>query len=117
MSKGLSVAGAESAPGVTLSIAETGNNLIVVCVCTDSMAGLSAIAEFLKTKPTFFIGSMAYNPINLPSSVVMPQPVQALAITVIAELRPVSDSLRGISEGITELRERLGEVRDAITGG
>jgi hypothetical protein len=116
MSKGLSIAGAESIPGITLSVADTGNNLVLVCVCLDSMAGLSAIAEHLKTKPGFFISSMAFNAVNVPSSIATPQPVQATMITVICEIRPVYDGLRGIAEGIADLRSSVDEVRDSVAG-
>lgn len=93
MSKGLSVAGAEQTPGITLSVAETGNNAIIVCVCQDTLAGLGAVAEWLQKQPKYFIASMTFSPVNLPSSIATPQPLQAVAITVIAEIRPVSGAV------------------------
>lgn len=114
MSKGLSVAGDQQTPGITLSVAETGNNAILVCVCTDTMAGLSAVADWLKAKPIYFIASMTFNPVNLPSTIAMANPVQAVAITVIAEIRPVSDDLKGIIEKVNDLGSNVDNVYDAV---
>ena len=107
MSKGLSVAVPDQQPGITLSVAETGNNAILICVCTDTMAGLSAVADWLKDRPKYFIASMTFNPVNLPSSIATPQPLQAMAITVIAEIRPVSDDLRGINDSIDRIADNI----------
>ena len=109
MSKGLSVAVPDQQPGITLSVAETGNNAILICVCTDTMAGLSAVADWLKDRPKYFIASMTFNPVNLPSSIATPQPLQAVAITVIAEIRPVSGDLKGIQTAITKIAEVVKE--------